>query len=490
MKTNVWKMIWAVPVLCSGMLFLVSCGGEPAAEKEDDYNKVAVDSLCVADPSWFPHASTPAPKEGANSPFAASGTSNQIFHQWSWQKFLWLTKPKSSVDVTPLFLDQSRVYQVSASMDRIAQSRKANVVILSSYDVQAGGEQAVLKTNPAYNPSVNEAQTVYYSLHMNPIMYTAAQGFAAAIKSGALNPDNEEVFPVGSFELKVSWVSVDAIPDSKKENYYVTKAAFVDVTTQDTTFQDMAMLGMHVVGVVENHPEFIWATFEHDDMSPNFDWKTKRASSAKEKLLFAKGSVSGLRGIRFDTALGRAMKANSAYDLFQFGIPLQPGGAFMSTSQEEPENFNNIVNINACVKAKLDDVWNNYFYNGSIWLNMDGTSPAEQARIIDSLGYNIGKVTPKSLVRGSANCANVTMETFTQTFQDTLPAINVNTIANCFSCHSGSNYISKQLTNTSPLYMSHVFRSYLGKVQGKSEQEVEATKKEGEMKDLLRFRKK
>jgi len=27
----------------------------------------------------------------------------------------------------------------------------------------------------------------------------------------------------------------------------------------------MALVGMHVVGVVEHHPEFVWATFEHVD---------------------------------------------------------------------------------------------------------------------------------------------------------------------------------------------------------------------------------
>ncbi|MEC4621935.1 hypothetical protein VST04_27980, partial [Bacillus paranthracis] len=27
---------------------------------------------------------------------------------------------------------------------------------------------------------------------------------------------------------------------------------------------------MHVVGVVENHPEFIWATFEHHASTPDY----------------------------------------------------------------------------------------------------------------------------------------------------------------------------------------------------------------------------
>ena len=31
----------------------------------------------------------------------------------------------------------------------------------------------------------------------------------------------------------------------------------------------MALVGLHVVGVVQGHPEFVWATFEHDKNAPD-----------------------------------------------------------------------------------------------------------------------------------------------------------------------------------------------------------------------------
>jgi hypothetical protein len=82
------------------------------------------------------------------------------------------------------------------------------------------------------------------------------------------------------------------------------------------------------------------------------------------------------------------------------------------------------------VKSQLNDVWANYFYNGSIWLNTDGKTPLQQAQLIDSLAGNMGNATPGSFARGSMNCANVTMETFTQTFETNINQINVNTFKN------------------------------------------------------------
>ena len=55
------------------------------------YATASADS-CNCETSWFPHEKTPAPKEGDGSPFDSKSTTNCDFHQWSWQKFLWVTK--------------------------------------------------------------------------------------------------------------------------------------------------------------------------------------------------------------------------------------------------------------------------------------------------------------------------------------------------------------------------------------------------------------
>ncbi|MCB0696214.1 MAG: hypothetical protein KDC07_02550, partial [Chitinophagaceae bacterium] len=270
-------------------------------------------------------------------------------------------------------------------------------------------------------------------------------------------------------------------------NYYTTTASLSADGGNTYKNTEVALIGMHVVGVVENHPEFIWATFEHNDLAPDYDWVANSASATEDMLLFKKGSVSGIDGIRYDKTTKLGMTPYQVFDLFEYGVPRDAGGGFMSTSQQEPVNYNNTQGINVCVQGKLDDVWENYFYNGALWLNMDGTTPEQQAALIKSLGYNIGAATPGSSARGSVNCANVTMESFMQTFQTSISTIKASNLANCFSCHTGVSFNSSD--STSPLYLSHVFQDHLENNKGKSVDKVEALKAAQEDLILKRLRK-
>ncbi len=470
MKRKPFTLLLGVFTVVS-LAVLTNCGSGTDAETEAQASTspTAPDSLCFANPSWFPHSQTPAPEEGKGSPFDTSSTTNAIFHQWSWNKFLWLTKPDEGGN--PLFLNLEKVMQVTSTMQALTIPLGTQVLLTDT--LQAGHQSPMLKTNPDYNTN-GISETVYYSIHMNPLMYNAGVEFAQQLKNGTLPATNEAVFPVGSFELKVAWVPVAAIPSSKLNQYYTTTAAISKNGTVTNT--QVALIGMHVVGVVENHPEFIWATFEHDDLSPDYDWAANSASSTSQQLLFKTGSVSGINGILFNTTTHLGQTPYQVFDLFKYGVPLNSDGSYMNTSQSEPINYQNIDGINQCVKSQLNDVWQNYFYNGSIWLNMDGTTPAEQANIIDSLGRIAATddVTPGSLARGSLNCANVTMESFTQTFVQDISQINVNTIKNCFFCHSGSSFTND--TVVSPLYLSHVFQGYLLSTEGTSLQKIEKIK--------------
>jgi hypothetical protein len=459
--------------LLAGSGFLLSkCASDkkPEEKQKEEYNVSAEqgpDSLCIANPSWFPHSQTPAPEEGKGSPFDVSSTTNQIFHQWSWQKFLWLTKPDAGGN--PLFLNPAEAKQVTTFMAPVTVPAGTTVVL---QDInQAGGGPPILQTNAAYGSS----QTVYYSIHMNPTMYDAGMAFAKQIAGGTLPVNNEAVFPVGSFELKVAWVPVAAIAPEKLPMYFVTTASLSADGGKTFNNTKVALIGMHVVGVVENHPEFIWATFEHEDLSPDYDWTANSASSATDQLVFTKGSVSGIDGIRFNRSTKLGYTPYQVFDLFQYGVPRDSGGSFMQTSQAEPINFNNVDGINKCVQGQLDDVWKNYFYNGSIWLNMDELTAEQQAHLIDSLGNgnSTSSVKPGAFARGSSNCANVSMESFTQTFQPNIAAINVGNLANCFTCHNATSFSVK---GTSPLYLSHTFQDYLGTVKGATMQAVESLK--------------
>lgn len=116
---------------------MFSCNPKKNTEKiEEGYDVQAVDpsQLCLTNPSWFPHDQTPAPNEGKGSPFDAASTTNQIFHQWSWQKFLWLTK--KSEDGIPVFLDKSQVLQVTSKMENIPSSNSGANIILTDFEIE------------------------------------------------------------------------------------------------------------------------------------------------------------------------------------------------------------------------------------------------------------------------------------------------------------------------------------------------------------------
>lgn len=491
MKTAQVKL-FALFLLCGGALIFTRCssdeatdseGGEDSEELTADYEQGTTppDELCIADPSWFPHSQTPRPLEGKDSPFDAESTTNQIFHQWSWQKFLWVTKPVNNL---PQFLIPNKItIQVDANMAPVKVPDGSNVALVDTE--QAGQDEAILQVNPNYGQGNADLlpETVYYSIHVNRLMLQSARQFKEDIVSGAIPEDNKETFPVGSYELKVSWVNVNTIPEGKRGEYFTTMGSIS--TDGGKTFEnvEVAMLGMHVVGVVENHPEFIWATFEHDDLAPNYDWEANNASSSSEQLLFQTGSTTGINGILYDKTTQLGKDPFHVFDLFTYGIPVSPGGQFMEgTSQDPKENFQNVDGINDCVKSNLKDVWVNYFYNGSIWLDMDHTTPEEQADRIYNLGYSIGDAKKGSYARGSLNCANVTMETFTQTFQTDIQDINVGNLANCFSCHSSPQFFNKSSSDhsKSPLYLSHAFQGMMGAGKGLSGAEFEQLKSEHE----------
>lgn len=452
-------------------------------------------SLPVYSNGWITHnTNTPAPQEGIGSPFDTNSTTNGIFHQWAWQKFLWLTKPTSETEIlhikdknkikplkvnvkVPLFLNPDSIIQVDSYMKKVPQQNLATVVLKEIN--QAGSPQGVLKTNPNYNFN-NISNTIYYSLHVNSTFFNNAVNFLNNLNSGVLPKDNLKTFPVGSLELKISWVAVDAIPKTSRLNFYTTIAAISPDNGKTYKKTEVALLGMHIVGVVQNHPEFIWATFEHNDLAPNYDWHTNTASTKNQKLLFSTGSTTGLNGITYNKGVKLADKT---YNLFKYNVPVDATG-FMQTSQSEPININNMTYINNNAANNLTDVWKNYFYNGAIWLNTDGMSPVKQAKTIADLKYNIGNATPGSLARGSLNNANVTLETFTQTFSSNITEIKVKNLANCFSCHSSESFSN----NTSPIYLSHIFDSYINVNQGKTIKEVEQMKSKLESIQKDRFK--
>ncbi len=438
--------------------------------------------FCLAPQSWFHQVDgkrfTPAPNEGASSVFANNETvSNCDFHQWSWQKFLWLT---NDVDGIPLFM--SELTQVGSHGIPVVNTDKSTIILKDI--AQASGSNDILQV-PGNPPT-----TVYYSIFLNDIfLHTMNNLGQAAVDCPSSVSD--ATFPVGALELKTSWVDVNAIKENDRNNYFITNGEIDGVKTQ------VALLGMHVVGVVENHPEFIWATFEHDNLAPEYDWSNATHTTDipvtvtnSDYLLFEEGATATTENI----TSGNDIHTNVFY-LYKYGVPVEINAqnkkVLMASSQDEPENLNHITSINKRVNNNLQDVWKTYFYNGSIWLNTEGFKGQKaQAKLLNALGNNISSNpgtepgTKKGYTRGSIAASNITMETYGQISKYNAPSIhevNIDNIGNCFNCHTAVDYVSNTVTNKSPLYFSHVFKGYLDHLRGNSIHEI----KENHIEELV-----
>jgi hypothetical protein len=175
---------------------------------------------------------------------------------------------------------------------------------------------------------------------------------------------------------------------------------------------------MHVVGTVKNHPEMVWATFEHVNTAPNGNYAYTNAKgnvvtvpqNTKGSWLFCKSGSAGpfnQSHMRLDTKGNIvATKGNtiSASDT----LLDNPWG------QGTTANNTEIISLNDGVLGLLPsgDVRKNYVLVGALWTNgkIPGFDPPPQVQQI-----------------GSTQLANSTMETYFQF-----------ATLNCFTCHAGS----------------------------------------------------
>lgn len=470
------------------LLALVSC--KKANEEKPKNEKLAANlelaeyaklsTTCAADTSWFTidpttkKRKTPGPQEGKTSVFGNNKTvSNCDFHQWSWQKFLWLTTENASSE--PFFMTD--LIQVDNQNKQVATPGSSKIILSASENLQATGD--ILKSNSAFSKDGTTSYDVYYSIHVDNSLFNSINNnttkYAALIEKiknkGVLTKKDSilfkqyenTTFPVGALELKVAWVDAKAIKDTS--SYFVTNASIAGKDTQ------IALLGMHVVGVVYNHPEFVWATFEHDDLVPYYDWKATTTSdvpvtSTTNKLFFNKnatGTIANLASHYNDPSKDNP----NVFAVNKYGVPRQAQNGFLPTSQDGKVNYNNIDAINTNVKSQLKDIWKNYFYNGSIWINTAGYDyPTEQAQLLDSLAGNLHKSEPGQLTRGSVAAYNITMETYEQLGFSPPTHIyqqSTATMGNCFSCHS---------SNGSPLTISHVFNGAVDRFNKKTNKQT------------------
>lgn len=409
-------------------------------------NKIEKISTLHAPSSWFDYSTTEAPSD--ISPFTDKNVSDTAFHFWAWQKFLSLTR--SCLDKAP-FED---LIQVDNYGNKIGSVIELN-------DSTQAGSDAVL-----YDKS-NRA--IYYTIHYNESMYAFQQKyqpvFASIINKFKKSVNNDSLiqrefnklgldtlnFPVGSYILKTSWILVSSLESTN--GYYTTKGVMPLNNKIDTV--EIALIGMHIIGRVYNHPEFIWATYEHGNLVPSYKWKHKGYPLLNE-IISDKNYLFYDANTNFNNCPMNNVPCSPAQFTNIFNI--YPNGMVKSFEGDmypdklDVMNDINVTSLTKSVHLQLrKSVWANYSYKGSVWLNAVNTN-------FGPGNMELGNLTNISL-RGTRAISNITMETYTQLYTN---GIYTGGSMNCFGCHGTSDFANPLDNGGSFSYnlgLSHSFRN-------------------------------
>jgi len=252
-----------------------------------------------------------------------------------------------------------------------------------------------------------------------------------------------------ALEVKASWVPASTVANPEQ---YIVQNATIPIYEDDgsgnlkqngTTQADMAMIGIHVVGSTNGHPEMIWATFEHYSNAPSVDYAYANAADGTSTF----SDMSSLPSDGWLVSDGTMDASNAEYAALdsksgliqpqQSGVAVttptnavrlspwgsKPGDASAGTNAEVISTNVSVINAlsgyyqtaegSQAAKDMLSetDPRMNYILTGASWGSM-GAFPES------------GSMTN---LAGTQVMANTTMETFDQ---DTFAGYN-----GCFLCH-------------------------------------------------------
>jgi hypothetical protein len=371
--------------------------------------------------------------------------------------FLWINSPIGS----GLVIDSDQFFEVSgydgvnrhfiSNVNRGRRMRKFN---LFSAQGKKGKGIFVDLQGKIDTPEIGQAKTngvlisqggslVYYAISTNDVFASFLTGVKTSkitatqfpsskadldkVTAFAFPPPSMEKFKDASalvLEVKSSWVEASSVSDASR---YVTITGEVpDFDTTDpkkwvpkgSKQVKLAMVGIHIVGTVNGHPEMIWATFEHIDNAPNDTFTYSNADKQATTVNFDPSTASVFCKANAPKAANKPFAKVAGSSIVGVGeakigptdtIRFNPWGQD-STNMPNVDNNTQIIAVNNSVRGQLakNDVRRNYFLVGTTWTNSK----------IPGVDTNV-----KTL--GSQLLANATMETFSGN-------------SNCFTCHSNN----------------------------------------------------
>ncbi|XOV78239.1 MAG: hypothetical protein ACFHVJ_14995 [Aestuariibacter sp.] len=410
------------------------------------------EEICEADPAWFPHNQTPRPDDAA-----FKSVSNCVFHQWSWQMFLWLTQ---DVDGKPRFLSFESPQSLIGLEGRGLMPRRTKHANPLSFDefLQAGTDGILIDHN---------GKAVYYSQYVNPTFSNFIQGIDAQGKyvpeKDFRNPQNvlnmaksdpNTEFPIygtkGAIELKASWRIVkdgedtsDVYTMKTQLSKLINTGSGIQVSHSESYEATVALVGFHIGGIVEGHPEMIWATFEHKSNAPDVKPGTGMNDPVSPDNFTFYQANTKLKDCNINPAKD-GLRLNEDSQTFTPITQVCRRYPFGNSPDVDKQNTANIISMNASVHNHLNknDLWNNYHEIGAIWFLQS-----------NNLVPGLALATDERLT-GSLKLSNSTIETFTQ---------QASAMNNCFRCHNTEQEFPPKMSldplPATNLNISHAFQN-------------------------------
>ncbi len=376
----------------------------------------------------------------------AGNPSDCDFHQWSWEAFVWAT----AIDPKTL---QAR-FQAMPSPDDLQLSTpfsalkgKKRTLTLKPRNLKPRGLQQTTNNIDLIEQASGgiladqTGQPIFYAVHMNQIYYQFVQRFYGPKAYAKASPTQN--FPVGAAVFKSAW----RIVPGPVNGYYTTEATVpilsnstngIVVSPTQTRNVTVALVGFHVVGVTEQHPEFLWGTFEHINNSPIIanpdNWNTALPVSGKDFTFYKANTIASNcnQQVTLTVADPKAQTLAPIPNVFlQYGY----GGALSN-------RYTDITNVDGQARGAMksmggtEAVFQNYRLLGTVWLLPNSLVPGDSSLSDQAIACN--------------ELANSTMETYVQG-----PQSNSGTPANCFMCHNTGGYSSYKIPGKN-INISHV----------------------------------
>lgn len=369
------------------------------------------------------------------------------FHEWSWEAFAWATALDGNGN--PRFLSMNTPEDLLSA--KVKSTRAKPVLKLAGRSLLPfgspgfkDGASAIVEADGNMLVAPN-GYPVYASVHMNPTYFATAKKNLIATNGYNTQP-TDGYFSLGDAVFKATWLRLDQGQAAPQGAFTTqaevpvlsvlrTKNQYTVVPSSNTVTVTVALVGLHVVGYTVNHPEFLWATFEHNMNAPATDDNTFDTSkSDPDNFTFYAANTPYTQvnqpnppqpkqsytppQLMFNPLTQKFTPANNAVQENATGGENQEGGPA------------NVKALNASAQSFFkgqkggESAFANYHLVGTVWM-LPNTYVLPSALTMD-----------QTSAVGSISLANTTAETFVQAAKNSPP----NPILNCFLCHNATSY--------------------------------------------------